>query len=136
MLGVPEVVPVYPLLLDFFKPENFFPEGIWNRLWEFFSVGTAILVTTLWNFTLNKLWTFRSQAQDKSTTIQTTQYMIVGAIGAIENLGIYGILTTFSWEPVLSEIIAFIVSVISNFLLNNYWTFAATNNQEDVEIKE
>ncbi|MFW9992982.1 MAG: GtrA family protein [Candidatus Odinarchaeota archaeon] len=129
--GVPEVIPIYPLLLEIFRPENFLQEKFWNRLWEFFSVGTAILVTTLWNFTLNKLWTFRSQGQDKKVTVQTTQYLIVGAIGAVENLGIYGILTFFYPEAkVISEIIAFIVSVISNFLLNNYWTFASSPGEE------
>lgn len=119
--SVPDVIPIYPLLLDFTLP---------TRLWEFVSVSTAILVTTLWNFILNKLWTFRLQAENKDFALQTTQYMIVGAIGAVENLGIYVILTTFFYlESVSSEIIAFIVSVLSNFLLNNYWTF--TEKEKD-----
>lgn len=126
MLGVPEVVPVYPVILDLLGADLFVPEAFWSRFWEFFSVGIAILVTTLWNFTLNKLWTFRTQAQDKRVTVQTTQYLIVGAVGAVENLGIYSVLTAFYPEAkVSSEIVAFIVSVISNFILNNYWTFAS-----------
>lgn len=113
---VPEVFPVYPLLLDF---------TLSKRLWEFISVSTAILVTTIWNFIVNKLWTFKGQSENKKLSLQTTQYILVGAIGAVENLGVYGFLTTFFFiEPVPAEIIAFIVSVLSNFLLNNYWTFA------------
>ena len=113
--SVPDVIPIYPLLLDFTLP---------TRLWEFVSVSTAILVTTIWNFLINKLWTFRLQGDDKTLTVQTTQYMIVGAIGAVENLSIYGILTTFlDVDLIGAEIIAFIFSVFSNFLLNNYWTF-------------
>ena len=113
--SVPDVIPIYPLLLDFTLP---------TRLWEFVSVSTAILVTTIWNFILNKLWTFQSQGKNKNITVQTSQYLIVGAIGAVENLGIYGILTTFFDVKLIgAEIIAFIFSVFSNFLLNNYWTF-------------
>jgi len=113
--SVPDVIPIYPLLLDFTLP---------TRLWEFVCVSTAILVTTIWNFLINKLWTFRLQGDDKTLTVQTTQYMIVGAIGAVENLSIYGILTTFLDVNLIgAEIIAFIFSVFSNFLLNNYWTF-------------
>ena len=112
---IPIVFPIYPILLDFTLP---------TRLWEFISVATAILVTTIWNFIINKLWTFRLQGDEKTLTVQTTQYMIVGAIGAVENLSIYGILTTFLFiKPIAAEIIALIVSVLSNFILNNYWTF-------------
>lgn len=50
--------------------------------------------------------------------------MLVGAIGAVENLSIYGILTTFlNFQPIAAEIVAFVISVFSNFVLNNYWTF-------------
>ena len=112
---VPEVFPIYPILLDFTLP---------TRLWEFLSVSIAILVTTIWNFIINKLWTFRLQGEDKTLAVQTTQYMIVGAIGAVENLSIYGFLTTFLYiNSITAEIIAFLVSVLSNFILNNYWTF-------------
>jgi putative flippase GtrA len=113
---IPVVVPVYPLLLDLTLP---------TRLWEFVSVSIVILVTTCWNFGLNKIWTFRSQGQNKPITIQTTQYMIVGAIGTVENLALYGVLTLFLLvDPIPAEICAFIVSVVSNFLLNNFWTFS------------
>lgn len=112
---VPIVFPIYPILLDFTIP---------TRLWEFLSVSIAILVTTIWNFIINKLWTFKLQGEDKALGLQTTQYMIVGAIGAVENLSIYGILTTFLYiQPITAEIVAFIVSVLSNFIFNNYWTF-------------
>jgi putative flippase GtrA len=112
---IPIVFPIYPILLDFTLP---------MRLWEFLSVSIAILVTTIWNFIINKLWTFRLHGEDKTLVVQTTQYMIVGAIGAVENLSIYGFLTTFLYiQPITAEIVAFIVSVLSNFILNNYWTF-------------
>ena len=116
LYGVPELLPVYPLLLDLTLP---------SRFWEFASVSFAILITTLWNFCLNKLWTFRSQDQYKRIMIQTTQYMLVGAIGAVENLSFYAFLTILlSVDPIPAVISSFLVSVFSNFLLNNYWTFA------------
>lgn len=120
---MPDFFPVYPVLLELSIPD---------RIWEFFSVMTAIGVTTIWNFIINKIWTFRGYGEDKNVAVQTSQYMIVGAIGAIENLGVYAVLTSFLLlDPVISEIIAFIVSVISNFILNNFWTFADKEKEEE-----
>lgn len=112
---VPKIIPIYTILLDLTLP---------TRIWEFGAVLFAILATTIWNFIINKVWTFKTQTRNKTLVIQTSQYMVVGAIGAIENLGIYAILTTFLYvEEIPAVSIAFIVSVLSNFLLNNFWTF-------------
>ncbi|MHA1447865.1 MAG: GtrA family protein [Candidatus Hodarchaeales archaeon] len=114
--NVPDFVPVYPILLELSLPD---------RIWEFFSVMTAIAITTLWNFIINKIWTFRKHGKEKHVAVQTTQYMIVGAIGAIENLGVYALCRSFLlFDEIISAIIGFIVSVLSNFILNNFWTFA------------
>lgn len=116
----PDYFSVYQLLIDL---------NLDIEYWQYPSAMIAILVTTIWNFVINKLWTFKEVETDKNIGLQTSQYLIVGAIGAVENLIILAILTTFfSMDPVIAEIIAFIITVFSNFILNYFWTFA--DNQD------
>ena len=52
------------------------------------------------------------------------KYCLVGLSGVIVNLGVYYYLTRFISFPVtLSSPVAIEVSIISNFFLNNFWTF-------------
>jgi len=52
------------------------------------------------------------------------KYGVVGSIGVLINLSSYYILTRFiDLSPALSSPIAIEISILNNFLLNNYWTF-------------
>ena len=52
------------------------------------------------------------------------KFAIVGAIGTVINLSILFILTEFfNLYYLISEIIAFLVSVLNNYILNKLWTF-------------
>ena len=54
------------------------------------------------------------------------KYCLVGLSGVIVNLGVYYYLTRFISFPItLSSPIAIEASIISNFFLNNFWTFKA-----------
>ena len=53
-----------------------------------------------------------------------TRYTLVGSSGVLVNLGIYILLTRhFALPKELAPIIAIEASVLSNFFLNNFWTF-------------
>ena len=64
------------------------------------------------------------------------KYSLVGLSGVGVNLGIYALLTRYYG---LSEVIAPIFSIeaalISNFLLNNFWTFGKRLNQSKIRVK-
>ncbi|MFX0069763.1 MAG: GtrA family protein [Candidatus Hermodarchaeota archaeon] len=60
----------------------------------------------------------------KSFLKQLIQFAIVGAIGTLVNLSILYLLTEFlNVYYIVSEIIAFFVSVLNNYILNKVWTF-------------
>lgn len=52
------------------------------------------------------------------------KFAVTGLIGAVVNLGLFQILLEFGVHALLASPIAIEVSIISNFLINNYWTFA------------
>lgn len=59
------------------------------------------------------------------------RYAIVGVSGVFVNLGIYYILTRFlGISQIVSPIISIECAVLSNFILNNFWTFKGRNLQE------
>ena len=52
------------------------------------------------------------------------RYTLVGASGVLVNLGMYIFLTRhFGFPKELAPILAIETSVLSNFFLNNFWTF-------------
>jgi len=59
-----------------------------------------------------------------------SKFMIIGSIGAIENLTIQYILTDFvGIHYLISAIIGFLVSFLSNYFLNYYITFKQQTKQ-------
>jgi len=51
------------------------------------------------------------------------KFLIVGASGVAVNLGLFSLLLQLGVNKYLASPIAIEISIISNFLLNNYWTF-------------
>ena len=52
------------------------------------------------------------------------KFAIVGAIGAVVDFGIFNLLTQFTKiAPVVASVLSFCAAVVSNFLLNRYWTY-------------
>lgn len=52
------------------------------------------------------------------------KFAVTGLIGAVVNLGLFQILLELGVHALLASPIAIEMSIISNFLINNYWTFA------------
>lgn len=51
------------------------------------------------------------------------KFLITGMGGVFVNLGSFQLMLTLGVHPLLASPIAIELSIISNFLLNNYWTF-------------
>ena len=52
------------------------------------------------------------------------KFCVTGLSGVLVNLGSFQLLTQFGVHRYLASPIAIELSIISNFLINNYWTFA------------
>ena len=63
------------------------------------------------------------------------KFAIVGLSGVIVNLGIFTLLLQSNVNKYLASPISIEVSIITNFLLNNYWTFRLRKSQDHVRIK-
>jgi dolichol-phosphate mannosyltransferase len=70
---------------------------------------------------------------EKSETF--LKFGIVGASGVIVNLGAFNILLGFGLNEYIASLVAIELSIISNFLLNNYWTFAARQDDTHLGIR-
>lgn len=74
-----------------------------------------------------------------STIKQFIKFAVVGAIGAVVDFGTYNILTRligwrdvyflFGYEIIAANLVSVFLAIISNFILNKYWTFRDTNEQ-------
>ncbi len=115
------------LLLDHYREEEFL-----FRIW-FYNVHkvivaqfVAIVFVVVYNYFINKIWTFRKQEQevDFNNLTQFIKFAIVGASGTLINLGLVHLFNiTIGWNKYLATTIGFVVSVITNFFLNDIWTF-------------
>lgn len=75
-------------------------------------------------------WWIRFQA---SKTF--VKFAIVGTSGVIVNLGLFTLLLNLGMNKYLASPIAIEASIISNFILNNYWTFRWRTTRDRVRIK-
>ena len=75
---------------------------------------------------LFKIWTFKKQEKEVefNTFWQFIKFAIVGASGTVINLGlVYVFYDLIGWNEYLAVTIGFVVSVLTNFILNDIWTF-------------
>jgi len=80
-------------------------------------------------FIINAWWIrFR-----RSTTF--IKFLLVGASGVFVNLALFTLLLNAEVNKYLASPIAIEASVISNFLLNNYWTFRSRQTRDRVRVK-
>ncbi|MCG3222401.1 MAG: GtrA family protein [Candidatus Heimdallarchaeota archaeon] len=107
-------------------------EEILFRFWVFdvytghFALLVAIIIVMVYNYAINKIWTFRKQEQiaDFRISLQFVRFAIVGASGALVNYGLFHLFfVVIGWNVFLATAIGFVVSVITNFIFNDLWTF-------------
>ena len=64
-------------------------------------------------------------------TDEFIKFCVVGASGVVVNLGIYVLLTKLQKVPLeFASPIAIEISILSNFMLNNMWTFTRRNTRD------
>lgn len=63
------------------------------------------------------------------------KFAIVGISGVFVNLGIFTVLFETGMNKFIASPIAIELSIISNFLFNNFWTFTGRNNRDTFYLK-
>ena len=64
------------------------------------------------------------------------RFVTVGASGVLVNLGSFTVLISSGLNKFLASPISIELSIISNFLLNNFWTFSERKTKHRFHIKE
>jgi len=121
------------------------PATDYNVRWYHVYSTIAFLVANLWNFQLNRLWTFRS-AKHAGWFREYFPFLTVGILGQIVGLGILTLLmhpgsvfslsttffdnstgfrTRFYW----AQLITIAIVTPLSFLLNKLWTFSAVRGK-------
>jgi dolichol-phosphate mannosyltransferase len=63
------------------------------------------------------------------------KFSIVGLSGVVVNLAVFSALLSFGMNKYLASPIAIEVSIITNFLINNYWTFRWRQSADTLQTK-
>jgi dolichol-phosphate mannosyltransferase len=90
---------------------------------------TKLGVSDMIEFIINAWWI---RLGNSKTFIK---FAIVGISGVFVNLGSFTILINSGLNKFIASPISIELSIISNFLLNNYWTFAFRNNEDKLHLK-
>ena len=119
-----------------------------NVRWYHVYSTIAFLIANLWNFQLNRLWTFRS-AKHAGWSREYFPFLTVGILAQIVGLGILTLLmhpgsafslpstifddstgfrTRFYWAQLIT--IAIVTPI--SFILNKIWTFSAVRDKNRV----
>jgi putative flippase GtrA len=117
------------------------PLTSFNIRWYHVYATIAFLVANLWNFQLNRWWTFRS-AKHAGWFKEYLPFLAVGLLGLLANLGILTLLlkdgsplalptsffddsTGFRNRFYWAQLIAIGIVTPLSFVLNKLWTFSA-----------
>ncbi len=99
----------------------------------------AILIVLVYNYLLNKYWSFQERI-DQHFIPQFTKYAIVGGSGVIVNLGTLALLQLAGFHDLLALAFALALSIINNYIWNYFWTFRVpeaknvSKNDKDVSM--
>lgn len=86
-------------------------------------------VSDIVEFILNAWWI---RLHNSKTFVK---FAIVGLSGVIVNLGIFSLLLQMNMNKYIASPISIEASIITNFLLNNYWTFRLRKSHDHVSVK-
>ncbi|MGQ4872929.1 MAG: GtrA family protein [Promethearchaeia archaeon] len=93
------------------------------KIYYLISEIIAIIIATIHNYLLNKLWTFKEKLDMKIIT-KFLKYCITSGISLILNIAIlYYLVEYWNLWYFYAAIIAIACTFIWNFFSNKYWTF-------------
>ena len=96
------------------------------NLWYVYSNALGFIISATFNFTTNKLWTFRNKDQGVQVVKQVVKFSLVVATGLVINtLIIYALTEWLGFDYRISWVFATGVITFWNFGFNRFWTFKA-----------
>jgi len=94
------------------------------NIWYIYSAAAGFLVSAIFNFIANKLWTFRNKETGRRILSQIFKFCITMTSGLLINIGIIYTLTEwFGLDYRVSWVFATGMVTFWNFSFNRFWTF-------------
>ena len=96
----------------------------WLGIWYIYSAIWAFLISAVFNFIANKLWTFQNKEKGRQIINQLLKFAVVMVSGLIVNIAIiYALTEWLGFDYRLSWVFATVVITFWNFGFNRFWTF-------------
>jgi dolichol-phosphate mannosyltransferase len=103
--------------------------AIYILSWHYLTAATlSFLVAMTNNFILNRYWTFKSHQTGRSGAGgQYFRYFVVTLFGYLVNMALLLVfIDGLHWQEVLSQLLAIMVTTMTNFLGSKLWAFKTT----------
>ena len=97
--------------------------------WSCYLIG--LVLSVLWNFTLNRKFTFRSTANVPLAMLKVAAYYLV--FTPVSTLGVRYLTETCGWSPVFADGLAMLLNLITEFLFQRFVVFG---NSIDTALAE
>lgn len=100
--------------------------AIYLLSWHYLTAATlSFLVAMTNNFILNRYWTFKSHQKGQAGAGgQYFRYSVVTLFGYLVNMALLWVfIDGLHWHEVLSQLLAIMVTTLSNFLGSKLWAF-------------
>lgn len=95
-----------------------------NPTLDFIGSAVAFGVATLWNFALNSLWTFRSEAGHKHSTARRLGLYFGVSLGSLAVNEVVLLVTESLISPLLGQGLGIVAGSVVGFVGNSRYTFA------------
>jgi len=96
----------------------------WVGVWYLYSSIIAYILSAIYNFSANKLWTFRNKEKGKAILNQALKFSLVISAGLTANTSIIYALTEIrGFDYRVSWVFATGVVAVWNYSFNRFWTF-------------
>ena len=94
-------------------------------LWYIYGATFSFVIVITFNFSLNKIWTFKDKERESIVvTGQYLTYVVIGGIGMAINIAfLYVLVEYFHIQYLLAELIAILIATLWNFEGTRYLVF-------------
>lgn len=148
MINLANKIRKYPTLKQFLKFSivggtsamiNFFILFVftqWVGVWYLYSSIIAYILSAIFNFIFNKLWTFRNKERGRVIIHQVVKFSLVISVGLTINTFIIYLLTeSQGLDYRISWVFATGVVTIWNYSFNRFWTFRIKKSDNSLSVE-
>ncbi|MBO4229475.1 MAG: GtrA family protein [Clostridia bacterium] len=100
--------------------------------WSCYLIG--LVLSVLWNFTLNRRFTFRSTANVPVAMLKVAAYYLV--FTPLSTFGVRFLTETCGWHPVFADGLAMLLNLISEFLFQRIVVFGNSIDSAEKKISD